>query len=1418
MRGIFKYIRTFSLLALLSVLCACGGHAHGPEHSASADSVYSSISSLRYSDTMLLDSLGNVLLRVTPGDNEAQAVATNAKAYSSLMNMDYAKADSMYAHVLENSACEIERLVAAVGMMTIDYRVSANRRFFDDRLKALELIKRINEDYAYLSKNDKERFERAKIEFGIVSVCYFANLGMQEEKMKTLEYLESNIEKCGNAHLKVYGRLFIANNTPDSRERLSALLLGLNIANSYKLSWLQANYKLLLAISLRDSVQSEMLANELPERFKMFSLHNLPLDEIPLALSHEAEEGFRKSGDRYMMTEAIVVAASCKIQRGEYAEALELLERALDEVNEYYRRYYPNSDALVSDSLLHLDDSADFVTDTDAGIYNIPECLLSIRREASSAYAGMRDKIASDINREAYLELLRTTRMNKQLESRAYAAEVAADRLLLWIWGLLFALLAAIAIVYRTYRSRMRYERTFSVDRKRLLEVSRKLISSLPHDVVGKDALCASVACTLNSLLGDFSGNTSFEIVTGEDSASGDNVYQFDIHYMNIPSNDRLKVKVSVPMSAEKLSLVAMVVPYVAVAIEEGLRIAGISEEQERAGELREAYALYLAEHKRENLQKRVSLSVVGAMRPFIDRLLKELTALSLPLSHEDEERKLKYIDELAGKLDSLNVILERWIKMRQGELNLHVESFAVSDLFSIIEKSRLLLESHGISLNVRASNDVVKADKALTLFMINTLVDNASKFTPQGGTITVGAEAHDSYVELYVADTGIGISQADIDRILNEKVYDASRIGEDNEMLQPKSKGGGFGLMNCKGIVDKYRKTDGIFSVCSMNIESSKGGGSRFSFRLPKGIARCVALLMMILPASLFADDSLFDRLAVSVDSVYMSNVNGNHEEAFQQAQEAIGLLNSFYLSNVGGSDTLTLVGGNAAELEWWRDGLFSPELNEDIFFNILDMRNELAVASLALQRWQSYRYNNYIYSTLYRLVHEDAGIIGRYERMRQSVNLREAAIALLSLALLVLMVYWLLSYVRFNIIERMNESMVTDANKQLLGVATGDERMSVGRLAEGLLREMYLCLGENMRFNRAAIMLRDGSSSVAVAEMPGKGLQGRADIYMQSVLETHEEYLSPDGLMRVMPLCAQHSGASYVVGVLEVVTERPLDENEAVALELVTGYLASVAYHAIVRVENRYQALEEMEEEAERMKFEENRLHVKNMVMDNCLSVIKHETIYYPGKVRELAAKAIADNSCRSASVGNMRELMEYYSSIFGVLSNCAMRELNDMSFSISRMKLSGLFENAAQYTSRCSRKNRLDIALEYEETELVVGVDPDMAACLFESLVDAAMKNVQSGTLRLRATDKGETVCVEFIDARSVLTSEEVAELFTPTERNITANGVTGMEYLLAKEIVRLHEDYTGKYGGRMEARSDVSGTTILFTLPK
>lgn len=61
--------------------------------------------------------------------------------------------------------------------------------------------------------------------------------------------------------------------------------------------------------------------------------------------------------------------------------------------------------------------------------------------------------------------------------------------------------------------------------------------------------------------------------------------------------------------------------------------------------------------------------------------------------------------------------------------------------------------------MDVQKTDDKVKADKILTLFMINTLADNARKFTPKGGRITISSKSTDDYVEISVSDTGCGIS-----------------------------------------------------------------------------------------------------------------------------------------------------------------------------------------------------------------------------------------------------------------------------------------------------------------------------------------------------------------------------------------------------------------------------------------------------------------------------------------------------------------------------------------------------------------------------------------------------------------------------------------------------------------------------------
>ena len=130
-----------------------------------------------------------------------------------------------------------------------------------------------------------------------------------------------------------------------------------------------------------------------------------------------------------------------------------------------------------------------------------------------------------------------------------------------------------------------------------------------------------------------------------------------------------------------------------------------------------------------------------------------------------------------------------------------------------------------GIDLEVEPTDSVVKADKTLTLFMINTIADNARKYTPEGGKVRVSSVETDDYVEISVEDNGRGMTEDQLGHI-----FDRTYTG-----------GHGFGLKNCNGIIEKYKKISRIFKVCSIYAESEVGRGTRLAFRLPKGVVRRV-------------------------------------------------------------------------------------------------------------------------------------------------------------------------------------------------------------------------------------------------------------------------------------------------------------------------------------------------------------------------------------------------------------------------------------------------------------------------------------------------------------------------------------------------------------------------------------------------
>ena len=128
-----------------------------------------------------------------------------------------------------------------------------------------------------------------------------------------------------------------------------------------------------------------------------------------------------------------------------------------------------------------------------------------------------------------------------------------------------------------------------------------------------------------------------------------------------------------------------------------------------------------------------------------------------------------------------------------------------------------------------------MKADRTLTLFMINTIADNARKFTPEGGKVMVSAEVLENCVEVSIADTGKGMDEEQL-----AHVFDRTYTG-----------GHGFGLLNCKGIIEKYKKVSSIFSVCQITCESEVGKGSVFRFRLPKGMSRVLAAMVFFMGAT---------------------------------------------------------------------------------------------------------------------------------------------------------------------------------------------------------------------------------------------------------------------------------------------------------------------------------------------------------------------------------------------------------------------------------------------------------------------------------------------------------------------------------------------------------------------------------------
>lgn len=179
----------------------------------------------------------------------------------------------------------------------------------------------------------------------------------------------------------------------------------------------------------------------------------------------------------------------------------------------------------------------------------------------------------------------------------------------------------------------------------------------------------------------------------------------------------------------------------------------------------------------------------------------------------------LGVIEEEADRLNALIDNLLDASRIQAGGFRLDLNEVNIERLARrAVDGFRLQTDQHQFLLDFPAELPAVMADEARIRQVIDNLVSNAIKYSPDGGTIRVGAWHDSQGVTVYVADEGIGIPPAEQSRLF-ESFY---RV---DSGMRRQTKGTGLGLYLSKAIVDAHHG--------QIWVRSAPGQGSTFFFTL---------------------------------------------------------------------------------------------------------------------------------------------------------------------------------------------------------------------------------------------------------------------------------------------------------------------------------------------------------------------------------------------------------------------------------------------------------------------------------------------------------------------------------------------------------------------------------------------------------
>jgi heavy metal sensor kinase len=188
-------------------------------------------------------------------------------------------------------------------------------------------------------------------------------------------------------------------------------------------------------------------------------------------------------------------------------------------------------------------------------------------------------------------------------------------------------------------------------------------------------------------------------------------------------------------------------------------------------------------------------------------------------------EETLQEVNRMTELLDSLLTLA----RADEGRAELHREPV---DLREIVEEAgetgELLAEHAGVGMEIRLPPEpvVLAVDRSRVRQLALNLIENAVKYTPRGGQVSVELAGNDGRVTFTVADTGIGIAPGDLPH-----VFDRFWRADSARTRTSERAGTGLGLAICKWIAEAHGGT--------IEVQSRPGRGTTFTVGLPRSEPR---------------------------------------------------------------------------------------------------------------------------------------------------------------------------------------------------------------------------------------------------------------------------------------------------------------------------------------------------------------------------------------------------------------------------------------------------------------------------------------------------------------------------------------------------------------------------------------------------